>query len=211
MELIIIFVFAVVLVVVIWRFTRPKSTEYGIDVVTKEVDDKYRGELIDNTSKESQVVDFGEEKLNEVLNEDINKKKLERSTEEECVNMIIKNPKDINAYLRLSVYYLQRKKWADAKEVLLEAKKIDPENDKVYNNLGVVWYKLKRYNNALTAFEKALRRNDNIAHRQMNVGLVLAALGENERAAEFFSKAVALDPEEKNYHDLLTESKSMLV
>ncbi|MBU0648228.1 tetratricopeptide repeat protein, partial [Patescibacteria group bacterium] len=48
-------------------------------------------------------------------------------------------------------------------------------------------------------------------HRYMNLGLSMSALGENDRAAEYFSKAVALDPEEKNYQELLSEVKSLMV
>ncbi|MFA4930407.1 MAG: tetratricopeptide repeat protein [Patescibacteria group bacterium] len=216
-ELLIILVITVVLVYVIWRFTRPKSASYGIEVVAgkskkknyDEISDQGESLEEDSINKEqpvdSRMMEESEGDGQAVIG------KLKSSTEKECIELIYQNPKDINAYLRLCVYYLQRQKWNDAKEVLMEALKVDPDNDKLYNNLGIVWYRLKRYNNAVTAFEKAIKYNDKIAHRFMNLGLSLAALGENEKASECFSKAISLDPEAKVYQDLLSEAKSLLV
>jgi len=204
-ELLLIVFFGALLVYVIWRFTTNKGASHGIEVVTKD-NEEVKGERYApglSKSIEENVVENSP-----VGMEDEPSK---ADVEQECVEAIVKNPRDINSYLRLSVFYMQKKKWKDAKEVLLEAAKIEENNDKVNNNLGVVWYKLKRYNNAVNAFEKSLKLNDKIPHRYMNVGLAWAALGENEKASEYFSKAVALDPEQKNYQELLTEVKSMLV
>lgn len=207
--LIILFIFAGILVYVIWKFTNAKSTTYGIDVVTGE------GSGISDREIDEEVSVESKEKLTKLAeNENTQRgelKKLDSSVEDECIQAIIKNPKDINLYLRLSVFYIQRKKWNDAKEVLLEAKKIDENNEKVLNNLGIIWYKLKRYNNAVSAFEESLKQNDKIAHRHVNLGLCFNALGENNKAAEYFSNAVALDPEHRDYQELLAEAKSMLV
>lgn len=207
-ELLLIVIFGGILVYVIWRFTANKgTTTHGIEVVTQGAKNR---------------IDEGDEILEEKNNENGDgesspageksfPKKMRMDVEQECIEMIVKDPKDINAYLKLSAFYIQRKKWKDAKEVLLEAVKINEDNDKVNNNLGVVWYKLKRYNNAVNAFEKSLKANDKIPHRYMNMGLTWVALGENAKASEYFSKAVALDPEQKDYQELLTEVKSMLV
>jgi|GEM_PF-3365961 len=204
-ELLLIVLFGGLLVYVIYRFTSNKGTSrHGIEVVTEDA--KIREEKEDVIANELLTEDKEVQKKTESES-----KKMKADVEQECIAAIVKNPKDLNAYLKLSVFYMQRKKWKDAKEVLLEAAKIDDNHDKVNNNLGVVWYKLKRYNNAVNAFEKSLKTNDKIPHRYMNLGLCWTALGENEKASEYFSKAVALDPEQKNYQELLTEVKSMLV
>ncbi|MBU0648303.1 tetratricopeptide repeat protein, partial [Patescibacteria group bacterium] len=143
-SLLIILVIAVALVYVIWKFTKPKSASYGIEVVTKESElRRVKDEITGDTEDSGQLSEVT------VGSDDSTKKvkKLKSETEKECIEQIFKNPKDINAYLRLSVYYLQRQKWSDAKEVLLEALKVEPDNDKILNNLGIVWYRLKRYNN----------------------------------------------------------------
>lgn len=204
--LILVLFIGLVLVYVIWRFTKSKASDHGIEVITKKSD-------LRNLEKEEIVSSDEKENIESemVLPEGKKIEKLRSDDEQECIKLIAANPKDLNAFLRLSVYYLQRQKWSDAKEVLLEALKIEPDNDRVLNNLGVVWYKMKRYNNAVTAFEKSLQKNDNVAHRYANLGLSLSALGENGRAAELFSKAIAIDPEQKDYQDLLSEAKSLLV
>lgn len=208
--LIIILVFGLILVYVIWTFTRSKSTTHGIEVVTKKsaMKDLERQKLIEKQEKSTKegVLEKEEKPITaEVPN------KMRSEEEQECLQAIVKNPKDINAYIKLSVFYIQRQKWADAKEVLLEALKVDPENDKVLNNMGVVWFKLKRYNNSITAFEKSLHKNENVAHRYVNLGLSMAAIGENSKAADYFSRAISLDPEQKSYQELLSEAKSLLV
>lgn len=212
-ELFIILLITVALVYVIWRFTRPKSASYGIEVVTGKSEKKNYDQMVSDDDSGEVVLKHDEAKTS-IKKESEPKKeigKLKSATEKECIESIYRDPKDINAYLRLSVYYLQRQKWSDAKEVLMEALKVDPDNDKLYNNLGIVWFRLKRYNNATAAFEKAIKKNDKVAHRYMNMGLALAALGDNEKASDYFSKAVAIDPEEKNYQDLLSEVKSLMV
>jgi tetratricopeptide (TPR) repeat protein len=210
--LIIILVIGIILVVVIWKFSNTKSTSYGIDVVTKNAKKKNYEIDLESESKSpesEEMIELADNQKSVASKSEI--KKLDSSVEEECMQMIVRNPKDVNAYLRLSVFYIQRKKWQDAKEVLLEAKKIEEENDKILNNLGIVWYKLKRYNNAISAFEKAIKLNDKIAHRYANLGLCYSALRENAKASDCFSKAVSLDPEHRDYQDLLAEAKSVLV
>jgi tetratricopeptide (TPR) repeat protein len=204
-ELIVILVVAAILVYIIWKFSRPKSVDYGIEVITAKESKKnsdYNPVIEDNENIES-------EQKTSVTRKTIDK--LTGEMEQECIERIYKNPKDINAYIKLSVYYIQRKKWIDAKEVLLEAIKIEPENDKVQNNLGVVCYQQKTFNNAIRAFEKAIAKNDKVAHRFVNIALAYSAIGESAKAAEFFSKAVMLDPEQKLYQELLSEVKSLLV
>ncbi len=212
LPLIIVLVLAGVLAYVIWKFSNSKSSGHGIDVITGDgigyEEQKFDMTENKNLHDEENVV---EENIEVEERKGTELKKLKSAVEDECINAIVKDPKDINAYLRLSVFYLQRQKWNDAKEVLLEAKKIDESNDKVFNNLGMVWYKLKRYNNAVSAFEEAIKLNDKIAHRYVNLGLCYYALGESSKASKKFSKAVALDPEHREYQDLLAEAKSMLV
>lgn len=198
------------LVYVIWKFSNAKSVSHGIDVITGD------GVGISDRDMDEDLM-IRDESVDEKLKDDMsmNKtgelKKLDSNVEEECIQMIVKNPRDLNAYLRLSVFYIQRKKWNDAKEVLLEAKKVDEKNDKILNNMGIVWYKMKRYNNAVSAFEEAIKLNDKVAHRFVNLGLCYYALGESAKASKSFSKAVALDPEHRDYQELLAETKSVLV
>ncbi len=205
-ELVVILVVAAILVFVIWKFSRPKSADYGIEVVTSKSG---------NAKKNFVAAEEDEPMTDSVLSEasEIKKPvdKLTADMEKDCIERIYKDPKDVNAYIKLSVYYIQRKKWIDAKEVLLEAQKVDPENDKVQNNLGVVCYQQKTYNNAIRSFEKAISKNDKVAHRFVNIALAYVAIGENNKAADYFSRAVSLDPEQKLYQELLSETKSLLV
>ncbi len=206
-ELIVILVVAVILIYIIWKFSRPKSVDYGIEVVAAK--DAKKNLNFDTTLEENYEESQSNDQAGPVSRKTIDK--LTGEMEQECIERIYKNPKDINAYIKLSVYYIQRKKWIDAKEVLLEAVKIEPDNDKVQNNLGVIFFHQKTYNNAIRSFEKAIAKNDKVAHRFVNIALAYAAIGENARAAEYFSKAITLDPEQKQYQELLSEVKSLLV
>ena len=73
-----------------------------------------------------------------------------------------------------------------AGEELVEALKLDPENPKIYNNLGLVFFKLKRYDDAL----EALKKGADDATVYNNLGYLFMADGNNAKAIEMLSQAL---------------------
>ena len=63
-----------------------------------------------------------------------------------------------------------------------------------YNDMGVVYLKMGRYQEAGTAFSKAVEINPNIEATQANLGLYYLITGQREQAVEHLSRAATLDP-----------------
>ena len=63
-----------------------------------------------------------------------------------------------------------------------------------YNDMGVVYLKMGRYQEAGIAFSKAVEINPNIEATQANLGLYYLITGQREQAVDHLSRAATLDP-----------------
>lgn len=79
-------------------------------------------------------------------------------------------------------------------EVLSRGLKAFPDHAELNQKAGVVRAIQGRPAEALPFFMKALEENKENAHLYLNIGLAYRALGQMEKAEEFISKAVTLDP-----------------
>jgi len=75
-------------------------------------------------------------------------------------------------------------------EKLLEANKLDPENAKIHNELGLVYRDLEAYKKSLVHFKKALALKPKFSEAQNNLGTLYLLLKEWDLALECFQKAV---------------------
>ena len=64
----------------------------------------------------------------------------------------------------------------------------------LYNNLGVTYTKLERYEDAVKACEEAIRLNPNHAEAYCNLGLAYAEMERYEDAIKAYKKAIKLNP-----------------
>jgi tetratricopeptide (TPR) repeat protein len=77
-----------------------------------------------------------------------------------------------------------------ALQAFITAAKLDPQDKKIYNNMGLALGKLGRYDEALEAFKKA----GDEASAYNNLGCVYLAQNKYREAAGAFQKAVELNP-----------------
>lgn len=84
--------------------------------------------------------------------------------------------------------YLKRR-WAEAERILSEARKLEPKNARVQNNLGLLLAQTDRPEDALAAFRRGGCQE---AEAQSNLGLVLAMNGRDEPASKAFEKSLAI-------------------
>lgn len=71
--------------------------------------------------------------------------------------------------------------------------KIDPKNAVAWNTLGLVLKEEKRYNEALSAYEKALSLAPSLPKIRTNMANVLATLGKYDEAIEMYEEALFID------------------
>ena len=109
-----------------------------------------------------------------------------------------KNP-DLLADYGYSLYLKRR--WAEAEKILGEAKRIDPKNARVQNNLGLLLAQTDRPDEALAAFRGA---GCHEAEAQSNLGLVLAMNGRDEAAQQAFEKSLSMRGDSKAARQGLT-------
>jgi len=77
-----------------------------------------------------------------------------------------------------------------ALQAFITAAKLDPQDKKIYNNMGLALGKLGRYDEALDAFKKA----EDEASAYNNLGCIYLAQKKYREASAAFQKAVELNP-----------------
>jgi tetratricopeptide (TPR) repeat protein len=87
-------------------------------------------------------------------------------------------------------YYLHGE-YEKSIETLLKALEIKPVSPKTYNNLGLALSRLKRYGEAFEAFKKG--QGEAAAYN--NLGCIYMTIGQFEKAAQSFEKAIQVGPE----------------
>ncbi|WP_425061287.1 tetratricopeptide repeat protein [Sporomusa carbonis] len=80
---------------------------------------------------------------------------------------------------------------SDAEDYFLEKLGKNPENAYLWNRLGNIYYKGKRPELAVTAYEQALARDAGQVESMFSLGRILADCGYLETAAEYLRQAVA--------------------
>jgi tetratricopeptide (TPR) repeat protein len=82
----------------------------------------------------------------------------------------------------------------DAMSYLHRSIALDPTHARAYINLGIAFYRQKKFDSALFYFNEAKRLNPKFAKSHMNIGSVMAQMGQLEEAIPFFKKAIMLNP-----------------
>ncbi len=105
------------------------------------------------------------------------------------------------ALVRSAQFYLKaanraagRGRYHDARRMLLEAARIDPDDPLVRYNLGLVLVRLGDESAAAEQFERALAANPDYRNAHYNLAAVLTRRGEHAAAAAHFQRAVEIDP-----------------
>ena len=88
---------------------------------------------------------------------------------------------------------LKLRRSRESENALREAIRLGPGDARPHVNLGVLLLELNRYPEAVSAFQEAVRLEDD-ARWHDNLGISLQAAGNTEEAEEAYRRALALDP-----------------
>jgi len=103
-------------------------------------------------------------------------------------------------WYNLGITYRDAGELQKAKDSLLTAFKLSPENESIIETLAHICFLLSEYTEALSFCEEGLSVNPINHHLWNNSGVIYFATDDYEKACEAFEKAVTIDP---NYYDAL--------
>jgi tetratricopeptide (TPR) repeat protein len=98
------------------------------------------------------------------------------------------------ARINLSAAYSGIGKNEKALKTLKEAAAIDQTNDRIFYNLGLLYYEMQDISGALTSFEKATRLGSGIPGVYYNYGLLLQQQSKLKEAEQVLLSGYSLDP-----------------
>jgi len=81
-----------------------------------------------------------------------------------------------------------------AKDLMIKANKINPNNLSVLNNLGTACKELGDNKTAMSYYEEIIKINPNHTNAQYNLGLMFYNLGEYKKARNYFLKTTEIQP-----------------
>jgi tetratricopeptide (TPR) repeat protein len=128
------------------------------------------------------------------------------AAEETYFEIIKKHPHEYNAYEGLVKIYSEQKKYEDIVEILEFLLAHNQTNDGYYAKLGSALLSLRKYPAAIAAYQKSLEFNDKIPARYINIGLCYKAMHKPEQAIGYFGKGVDLEPENRQYRNMLLDA-----
>lgn len=91
------------------------------------------------------------------------------------------------------------KKIDEARAFLLQAIAKNPENYKLYYNLGCLYLKEKKYFFAIDYFKRSLKYKKDFAYSYYNIGCAYLGLEDYKKARSYFLKAIAKKPDVKDF------------
>jgi tetratricopeptide (TPR) repeat protein len=91
-----------------------------------------------------------------------------------------------------------------ALEFYERSKKMDPNNCKVRNSLGMLYWQNGEVKNAIGEFVKALRIDPNFPDALINLGDVLTRIKETDKAEKLYSSYLSMNPQEKDLLNIVT-------
>ena len=81
--------------------------------------------------------------------------------------------------------------------------KSSPDDVEALNNLGIIFFQLKKHQEAISYYEKAIKINPNYAEAHNNLGVVFKILGEHKNAVSSYEKAIKINPNYAEAHNNL--------
>tara|TARA_B100000029_G_scaffold195555_1_gene193650 strand:+ start:1443 stop:3209 length:1767 start_codon:yes stop_codon:yes gene_type:complete len=111
-----------------------------------------------------------------------------------CNKILSIDPDHFDSLVLLSNMYAIKKDFKKAKELMIKADKIKPNNLSVLNNLGTACKELGDNKSAVSYYEKIIKINPNHTNAQYNLGVMFYNLKEYKKAKNFFQKTTEIQP-----------------
>ncbi|MGB8658185.1 MAG: tetratricopeptide repeat protein [Candidatus Zixiibacteriota bacterium] len=102
------------------------------------------------------------------------------------------------AFLNLAVEYVRRDESNQALEYYRKAYQLKPDDPKVMNDYAIVLLSTSNYEEAENLYEKTLEKDSTNVNALVNLAMIYAKKGDNEKALSTYSRIISIDPEYKD-------------
>ncbi len=82
----------------------------------------------------------------------------------------------------------------------LEAGRLNPNSEFIYNRIGITYSQLSYYQEAIAAFRRSMQLNPKYSYSVNNLGSVYFALKDLKKSEKYFRKAVGMNSTEPSFH-----------
>lgn len=101
-------------------------------------------------------------------------------------------------YLYMAKNYEAKRDYSNALSSYKKVLSIEPKNYRVMNNIASILIQLNSYNEARVYLQMALDIRNDYVPGLINMGIVLARIGETQNAKDSFLRALALEPDNRD-------------
>ena len=136
-------------------------------------------------------------KLWDIVHQGMRENRLLRA--EKALLTILKiDEKNAAAYNRLGILYAKQKEFKDAIDCFEIACSIEPTASSLHN-LGLIFYETENYHKSVTAFDEALKLDEEMAARHIAIAKALEKLGNEKRMIIELERAAELEPTHETF------------
>lgn len=168
--------------------------------VIEELEKKDKEEIyLEPVAKEDTVVALLEQAEQAFLKGDYS------FAERKYIDVIKKDPRNVEAYRGLGKIYFDQDKYKEAYETFKFLIKLNPQDSRAYNRLGMIAERMLNYEEAAEFFEEAIKLDKTLAIRYYDLGRIYAKLNKPAAALKSFLKSVKIEPNNPRYLDQLLE------
>lgn len=124
------------------------------------------------------------------------------ASEDDLLEAIKKEPKNLKLYDDLGKFYMHRGNFSDARDIYLYLTSHASGMAEYWSNLGFVSFKTQNYSGAAEAYKKSVALDSNQPNRYYNLAQSHKALGQKEEARAALNKALEIDPQNFKFLEL---------
>ena len=129
-----------------------------------------------------------------IINEDY------ETAEKMCFELLEQRPDFTEAYIFLARISTENQNHEQGLSYLLDAVKIEPENNRIHRQLGKTYANLGKHDEAARHYKESIRLAFETPGLLNNLGKALAKTGKSEEAARQYEKAIQIDPDFTDAH-----------
>ncbi|HYF05633.1 MAG TPA: tetratricopeptide repeat protein [Patescibacteria group bacterium] len=126
-----------------------------------------------------------------------------KSFEKDILEQIKQNPMDLSLHSKLANFYLEKKRYSEARDLYIYLAMHEPGRSGHFSRLGSIYYRLAQFEDAAKNYEISISLNSTKPSKFYNLGLCYNELGRFKDAINCFENALKMEPENEEYKEAI--------